>query len=227
MKKPSLSSPVIAAADLRTTSLTEAVYEALRESIINTHEPPGSILTENAVAQRFGVARPTAKAALERLVAQGLLRRKAHRAAQVPTLTRADIEDLYATRMIIEEAIVGLLASRGVVPPHTLAAHRELQALTDSDESPPFARTDLNFHQALVAGYGSARLSRMHESILGEVQLCMGQLQANQLLRTKDIIGQHQGIIDAIESRDPELARFLIRRHIINARDRLLTRFLE
>ena len=34
--------------------------------------------------------------------------------------------------------------------------------------------------------------------------------------------GQHQGIVDAIIARDVELAEFLIRRHIVNARDRLL-----
>jgi DNA-binding GntR family transcriptional regulator len=55
----------------------------------------------------------------------------------------------------------------------------------------------------------------------------MGQLQSHHLLRAKDIMTQHRGLIDAVETRDAELAGFLIRRHIINARDRLLTRFAE
>jgi DNA-binding GntR family transcriptional regulator len=78
-----------------------------------------------------------------------------------------------------------------------------------------------------VAGYGSLRLVRMHDLLLGEVQLCMGQLQSQKLIRTQDINKQHQGVLDAIETRDVELAVFLIRRHIFHARDRLLTRFEE
>ena len=207
--------------------LSEAVYEALRESIVTQGDPPGAALTEHAIAGRYGVARPTAKAALERLVADGLLRRQAHRAAQVPRLDRADIEDLYATRLLIEEAALSALAKRRLLPPRALAAHQEIIEFAERGEDAPFARPDMEFHQALVLGHGSPRLSRMHDLIMGEIQLCMGQLQSHHLLRAQDIVVQHQGLIDAIADRDPELVSFLIRRHITNARDRLLTRFAE
>jgi DNA-binding GntR family transcriptional regulator len=207
--------------------LSEAVYEALRESIVTLGDPPGAVLTENAVASRYRVARPTAKAALDRLVAEGLLRREAHRAAQVPRLDRADIEDLYATRLVIEESALLALAKRAFIPPGAMAAQREIVEFAERGEDAPFARPDMVFHQALVLGHGSLRLSKMHALIMGEIQLCMGQLQSHHLLRAKDIVVQHQGLLDAIQNRDPELASFLIRRHIINARDRLLTRFAE
>jgi DNA-binding GntR family transcriptional regulator len=212
---------------VKPTPLSEAVYEALRESIVTLKDPPGALLTEKAIAARYGVARPTAKAALERLVAEGLLRRRAHRAAQVPELSRADIEDLYAARLLIEEATIIALAKRAHVPAAALKAQREIVDFSDTGEDAPFARPDLNFHHALVVGHGSPRLSRMHELIMGEIQLCMGQLESHQLLRAKEIVAQHQGLLDAIEARDPELAGFLIRRHIVNARDRLLSRFAE
>lgn len=214
-------------ADLKATPLTEAVYEALRESIITLADPPGTVLTENGVATRYGVARPTAKAAVERLVSEGLLRREAHRAAQVPRLNRTDIEDLYSARLVIEEAAIMALAKRGYVPPAAKSAQSEIEDFAARGEDAPFARPDMLFHQALVVGHGSVRLSRMHELIMGEIQLCMGQLQSHHLLRAKDIMTQHRGLIDAVEARDAELAGFLIRRHIINARDRLLTRFAE
>lgn len=214
-------------AEAKSPPLTEAVYEALRESIVTLGDPPGAALTENAIAGRYGVARPTAKAALDKLVAEGLLRREAHRAAQVPRLDRADIEDLYATRLLLEEAALTALAKRGYVPPRALTAQREINEFAERGEDAPFARPDMVFHQSLVLGHGSVRLSKMHALIMGEIQLCMGQLQSHHLLRAQDIVIQHQGLLDAIQHRDPELASFLIRRHIINARDRLLTRFAE
>lgn len=207
------------------TLLADAVYRALRRSIVSIEDEPGSILTEKAVSQRFGVARPTAKAALERLVAAGLLHRSAHRAAVVPLLSPADIEDLYATRLVVEQAVVERLASRGRVPAQAVAAQDVLRKNAHRDDQGAFAAADLMFHQALVAAIGSARMTRMHDLILGEVELCMGQLEIHSLVSVVDVLKQHQGILDAIESRDPELAVFLMRRHILGARDRLLTGF--
>ena len=209
---------------LKTTSLPDAVYEALRESIVLLHDEPGTVLTETAVAVRYGVARPTAKAALERLVNEGFLRREAHRAARVPELTRDDIEDLYASRALIEVAALGNLATIREVPEGAGSAHRELLDIVRAGR-PGFARADMTFHRALVVGQHSPRLTRMHALIMGEIELCIGQVQVRQLLRASEIAEQHQGILDAVEGGHVELARTLTKHHIEMSRDRLLAKY--
>ncbi|HWH97763.1 MAG TPA: GntR family transcriptional regulator, partial [Pseudolysinimonas sp.] len=138
------------------TTMPDAIFETLRGRIIDQSEPPGSALTESAVALRFGVARPTAKLAIERLVGDGLLRRETHRAARVPELTRDDIVDLFATRRLIEAAATASLAGGGTIPADALAAHRDLLGI--AHEGGPFAAQDAAFHRALVAGQPSPRL---------------------------------------------------------------------
>jgi DNA-binding GntR family transcriptional regulator len=209
---------------LKTTSLPDAVYEALRESIVLLQDAPGSVLSETAVATRYGVARPTAKAAVERLVTEGFLRREAHRAARVPQFSRADIEDLYASRAVIEEAALGNLARDGDLPYKAESAHRELLEIARAGR-PGFARADVTFHRELVVGQRSPRLTRMHALIMGEVELCIGQLQAHQLLRASEVAEQHQGILDAVQLGDEGLTRALTRQHIETSRDRLLAKY--
>ena len=210
---------------LKTTSLPDAVYEALRESIVTLKAAPGSVLTETAVATRYGVARPTAKVAVERLVAEGFLRREKHRAARVPELTRADIEDLYASRAVIEVAALGNLAQDGGdVPYEAEAAHRELLEIVRAGR-PGFARADVMFHRSLVVGQRSPRLARMHALIMGEIEMCIGQVQVHQLLQASEIAEQHQGILNAVRLGDAELARQLTRHHIETSRDRLLAKY--
>jgi DNA-binding GntR family transcriptional regulator len=208
---------------LKTTSLPQAVYDALRESIVTVQDAPGSLLTEVAVASRFGVARPTAKAAIERLVSEGLLVRRAHHAASVPQLSRDDIVDLYASRAVIEEAALRNLRS---VPAGALAAQREVLAYEGTD-SAPFARADITFHRELVLGQHSPRLARMHTLIMGEIELCIGQVLSQRLLSSAEVAVQHQGILDAVASGDHDLAARLTRAHIEGARDKLLERFDE
>lgn len=214
---------------LAVTRVPDAVYEALRESILSQREAPGTAVTEQAIADRFGVARPTAKVALERLVAEGLLRREAHKTARVPELTRDDIVDLYANRAIVEEAALRTLATDGVVPIAAIAAQRMLvDAASDAstaDHSGPLARADIAFHRALVEAQRSPRLARLHALLMGEIELCTGQVQAHRLLALDDVVAQHQGILDAVATGDPERAGTLTRAHIEGARDRLLARY--
>lgn len=210
---------------LRTTSLPEAVYEALRGSIVTGTVAPGSLMTETAIAVHYEVARPTAKAALERLVGEGLLTRQAHRAARVPELDRDDIVDLYSNRALIEEAALHNLAVTAAVPPTALALHRELLEHAANDDRAALARTDIDFHRALVVAQHSPRLSRMHSLIMGEIEICIGQVQAHQLIRAADVAEQHQGILDAVAVGDVALAGRLTREHIFNARDRLLRKY--
>lgn len=203
--------------DTGPTVLPEAIYDALRAGIIDQTFAPGSTITESAVTTRFDVARPTAKMAIERLVTEGLLRREKHRAARVPQLDRDDIVDLFDNRAIVESAALARLAAAGILPPDAIAANRALLATTDGT----FATHDIAFHRALVAGQPSSRLARMHDLLMGEIELCIGQVQAAHLLTAAEVGHQHQGILDAVLAGDAALASRLSDDHIAGSRDRL------
>jgi DNA-binding GntR family transcriptional regulator len=202
------------------TVLPAAIYDELRGRILAQADAPGTAFTESAIALRFGVARPTAKMAIERLVAEGLLRRESHSAARIPELSRDDILDLFESRAIIEGAALARLAAGGTIPAEALAAHRAQQAGVAGDE--PYAALDIAFHRSLVTGQSSPRLIRMHSLLMGEIELCIGQVQANHLRTASDVSRQHQGILDAVTAGDSALAEQLTREHIAESRERLL-----
>lgn len=199
--------------------LPETIYEQLRALIVAQTYGPGASITESAVALRFGVARPTAKMAIERLVTEGLLRRELHQSARVPQLDAHDITDLFDNRAVVESAAVAALT---VVPAAAMTAHRALLASNDD-----FAQNDIAFHRALVAGQPSPRLARMHALLMGEIELCIGQVQAAHLLTAAQVGEQHQGILNAITAGDSAAAARLTREHIAGSRDRLLSHHRE
>jgi DNA-binding GntR family transcriptional regulator len=200
--------------------LPGAIYDDLRTRILSQADAAGATFTESAVAEQFGVARPTAKMAIERLVAEGLLRREAHQAARVPELSRDDIVDLLDSRAIVEGAAIARLAQSGTIPAEALAAHRALQ----SGET-AYAPLDIAFHRALVTGQSSSRLVRMHSLLMGEIELCIGQVLANHLRSTRDVVAEHQGILDAVTAGDSTLAERLTREHIARSQQRLLEHY--
>src|SRR5690348_1475591 len=80
----------------------DAVVAALRTAILAGVVAPGDTVTEALVADTYGVARPTARIAIDRLVADGILAREPHHAARVRRLHRDDITDLFAARAAVE-----------------------------------------------------------------------------------------------------------------------------
>ena len=203
--------------------LPDTIYDSLRRGIVDQSHAPGSMITESLVASLFGVARPTARLSIERLVGEGLLRRENHRAARVPELDRADIIDIFDNRSIIETEAAAALARLGSVPLPAVRAHDAL--LHDVETNAPFAANDTAFHRFLVEGQPSPRLARLHSLLMGEVELCIGQIQADQLRQPETVAREHQAILDAIVGRDPTEAARLTRDHIRSSRDALVARW--
>lgn len=200
----------------------DAVVAALRGLILDATIAPGTAVTEALVSERFDVARPTARIAIDRLVAEGLLVREPHHAARVRKLERDDIADLFASRAAIEAAAVELLAASAEVPSIARDAHDALRAL-DADAS--YAPADIAFHRALVQGSPSTRLPKLHELLMGEIELAIAQVEAHRLRSVTEVAAEHGRILDAVDAGDAALAGHLTRAHILASRDRLLAHY--
>jgi DNA-binding GntR family transcriptional regulator len=200
----------------------DAVVAALRGAILARGLTSGTALTEAHVSRSYGVARPTARIAIDRLVADGLLVREPHHAARVRLLDRDDIADLFVSRAAIEVAAVELLAETSTVPADASAANREL---LEQPTSAPYAATDLVFHRALVHGTPSTRLPRLHDLLMGEIELGIAQVEAHRLRSGDEVAREHQAILDAIAGGDVADAGVLARAHVLSSRDQLLAHY--
>jgi DNA-binding GntR family transcriptional regulator len=205
------------------SSLTDALYESVRKRIVNGEIPQGEKLTEVRLATEYKVARPTAKAALERLTAVGLLRRTAHKTAVVPLLDEDEIRDLFFSRVTIEKAAVSALAATGEVPADAARAQVAIEYAARDRLFEDQVEADITFHTALVAAVGSRRLSRMHELIIGEVHLTMGQYQAHRKVDPSTVASEHAAILKAIADGAPDAAADHLAYHLEQAQARLLT----
>lgn len=201
-------------------SIVEAVAADLRKSLFSGDLTSDAQLTEAEVSANYGVARPTAKAAIEKLVAEGLLHRGLHKTARVPVLGREDVRDLCLTRSLIETELVVRLAEQRLVPSETMRSHAALKAIGPGSGTAMIGPV-VDFHVTLVQAIGSPRTSRLYGALMGEMRLCMTQMQARRILSDKPIIEEHERIIDRIAAGDPDGAARELRQHLRNAELRL------
>lgn len=206
---------------LSVSSLTDALSDALRLRIIEGKLGPGEGLAEAGLAKQYEVARPTAKAAIERLVSEGLLERAAHKTARVPVMSLERVQDMYYARDFLESQAYRYLAERKALPEEAIEANERLRIASDNHALSEFVDSDIDFHRTLIDALGSARITKIHRSLINEMRLCLVQVQSHNLLEPTIISTEHGLILEAIRNGDPNLAAQRGRAHLERARKQL------
>lgn len=205
------------------TSIVDAIATDLRTRILTgelTSEVP---LTETQIGTSYDVARPTAKASIEKLVAEGLLVRGVHKTARVVDLGPDSVRDIYLARAYLESEVLRRLARTRTVPEGAAEANRDIAAVGDSVMA--VVEPDMRFHTSLIDAVGSERTSKMYRSLVSEVRLCMTRVQSLHLLSTDLIRAEHQKLLELIEAGDGDGAALLLDEHLGRARERLVAAF--
>lgn len=202
-------------------SIVEAVASDIRQRIFSGELGSAQALTETEVATSYEVARPTAKAAIEKLVAEGLLVRGAHKTARVTDLGPDSVRDIYLARAYLESEVLRRLAALRTVPAGAVQANRDIAGLTTGAPL-DVVEPDMRFHTSLIDALGNERISRMYSSLVAEVRLCMSRVQSLHLLDTALIQAEHQKLLELIEAGAGEEAAQLLDQHLGRARERLV-----
>jgi DNA-binding GntR family transcriptional regulator len=205
------------------TSIVDAIATDLRTRILAGELTTEVHLTETEMATSYDVARPTAKAAIEKLVAEGLLVRGVHKTARVVELGPDSVRDIYLARAYLESEVLRRLARTRTVPEGAAQANRDIAAVGESPMA--VVEPDMRFHMSLIDALGSERTSKMYRSLVSEVQLCMTRVQSLHLLGTALIQAEHQKLLELIEAGEGEAAALLLDEHLGRARERLVAAF--
>jgi DNA-binding GntR family transcriptional regulator len=80
----------------------EHVYQLLRSAIVMGGYPPGSPLRLQELSRQFGVSLIPIREALRRLEVERLVENQPNRGARVASISRADVEDAYNARILLE-----------------------------------------------------------------------------------------------------------------------------
>ncbi|GAA1288302.1 GntR family transcriptional regulator [Pseudonocardia aurantiaca] len=202
-------------------STAAVVADRIRVAIMRGTFPPGTQLGEVELAARLGVSRGPLREAMQRLVAEGLLRSESHRGLFVRDLDAADVRDVYIARTAVERA-AGLLILAG---DRAAAAERLTSALTTLEDAAgdpvALADADHHFHSEFVAAAGSPRLRRMADALLVETRMCLAALQET-LPPAAALIAEHRQMRDAVRDGDAERLTAVLEAHMADAVDRIL-----
>lgn len=201
----------------------DRVYKALRDIIVEQTLAVGARLPEDAVATRFGVSRTVVRAAIARLVADGLVERPRNQVARVASPTREEADDLMAVRAELEASIVARLvgtATKKQLDKLRTHIREEEAALQDRGKA---VRLSGEFHVLLASATGSKLFERYMVDIIARSSLVFtAQTTMNALCCSPR---EHSEILDAIARGDAVAAKARMRKHLDDCADRSRQRF--
>jgi len=93
-------------------ALSDDIYSAIKEDILNADALPGAILDEVQLMSRFGVSRTPVREALRRLVSDDLVGMEPHRSAYVKSVTLASISEFFEAYQLTQRMVFILSADR-------------------------------------------------------------------------------------------------------------------
>ena len=214
----------------RPPTLTAAVANAIRDSIMRGELLPGAPLREVELSQSLNTSRGTVREALRELQKEGTVEVIPYRGAFVTRMTPKKVREIYTLRALLEPYAVRLAMENKAF---TKTDHARLNEMVEElsrheadDNYSDMVATDMAIHHVLVEKCG-------HDLVIKTLQ----DLQALTFLfifSTKfyrsDMVADdvsHKAIIESVFGGDPSQAEQVLRQHITEAGTSLLRRMEE
>ena len=204
------------------STLTERVYEVIRNQILNQELPPGTWLKDSELAGSLGISNTPVREALRRLEAEGLVETIPRRGTFVKSLSQPEVMGLYEVREALETLAVRLTATRAGDAllqeiARTAELHRQMVHHGDPNR---YLELDRRFHELIAEGANNPILSAMLRMLADRIHI-VRRMDLGQ--RQDELSGQeHCEIATALLQRDAERTARLMEHHIRSHSRRVL-----
>ena len=202
---------------------TDQAIEGIRELIASGAVPPGGRLPkENELAARLGVSRGSLREAVRALELIGVVEARQGDGTYVTSLHASRLIEVFSVlvdfsqdesllellevRRLLEPAAAALAAARASAD-ELAAVHDAMQAMEAAGDPEALLAGDTAFHAAIAAATGNAALASLLENLSGPTIRARVWRAATEARAIDETLAEHRRIIDALEARDPELAR--------------------
>src|SRR3954466_2200555 len=191
----------------------EQVYRRVREAILEGELPPGTIMSQVALADDLGVSRTPLREALRMLQSGGLVDAQANRRVTVRPISATDLEELVVMRVALETEAIRLSVQR--LGPEDLASLdvrlAEMGHFAEAKDYTRWQAPHMAFHRGLTAPAGQ-RVNALLEQLSDHAE-GYRRVHIARSPKAWQTAG-HREILDAAKKRDREKAARLTAIHL-------------
>jgi DNA-binding GntR family transcriptional regulator len=190
--------------------------DVIREAIMDGRLAPRQRLKEEELARELGISRTPVREALLILQTDGLVEATPNRGATVRAYDADGLGDLYMLRAALEGVAARLAAER-------VTARDRFEAIAANGTLKELVKENLAFHDTILAIAGNDRIAQL---VRGVTELPLVYKSYLWYSPNQKVVSAHyhRTIVAALEARDPERAESVMKQHVFEARDVLVSR---
>lgn len=199
----------------RGTQGKATAVEELRRVIRRGDVAPGQRLVEAELVEQFGVTRGSVRAAIDELVAEGLIERIHNRGARVRTVSRQQAIEILECRKVLE----GLIAAKAAERVQSADIERlrgyadQLEAAVRDGEPLKYSSLNHELHTAIADIAGQLTAADLIGKLNAQIVKHQFQLSLRPG-RPQVSLREHLAVAEAVIARDPAAAEQAMRAHL-------------
>ncbi len=205
-------------------NLTLAVYDRIKEMMLNYDIVPGQRLVFVDLAEQLGVSRTPVNNALSILAKEGYLDFVPNQGYAVHKLTKDEAECLYEIREIMEVGTIAKAIRKMTEQKLQIFKRRKIEyenSITDRVHRMLFI-LDTEFHAAIIEMIGNSYLAERYRDICQRIFL-RHRIEDLRIERIKEIVCEHDALFEAVRIKDVDRAKELVKSHNKKAKENLFT----
>lgn len=201
-------------------SLKDRIYDSLRQAItsMNIYADDAELrLDERQLSEKLTISRTPIREALARLEQEGLVRIVPRKGVYIVRKTKQEILEMITVWAALESMaarLITLLASD-----QEIASLRKMFATFEDDQIQAhideYSDTNIKFHQTILSLSKCRLLKHTADGLFIHMRSIRARTISEKNRADRSIV-DHLHIIEALESRDTDLAERLVREHTLN-----------
>ena len=219
---------------LRTHSLVDLAYRAIKKDINTRTFLPGQKIIVRELAERYGTSETPIKQALNRLVTEGLVETFLRRGMRVKEMAWDWVQESLEARRMIEtfcakQAIIVVRCDKKIKKQFETNIKSHARILADASDMTKYfehSQLDYEFHRLLVSCSGNKKIIDIYKN-LGS-HLYMNYIYGLQKgSRIAEAFEEHKAIWNALKDQDLPLLIESIEKHLLNGKTNMGAIFKE
>lgn len=201
-------------------SLKDRIYDSLRQAItsMNIYADDAELrLDERQLSEKLAISRTPIREALARLEQEGLVRIVPRKGVYIVRKTKQEILEMITVWAALESMAARLITLHA--SDQEIASLRKMFATFEGDQIQAhideYSDTNIKFHQTILNLSKCRLLKDTADGLFIHMRSIRARTISEQNRADRSIV-DHLHIIEALESRDTELAERLVREHTLN-----------
>ena len=201
-------------------SLKDKIYDSLKKGIASMDiyaEDVELRLDERRLAEKLEISRTPVREALARLEQEGLVHIVPRRGVYIVRKSKAQILEMITVWAALESMAARLVVDNA--SDEEIGSLKNMFSTFEGDQLQAhideYSETNIKFHQAILSMSQCALIREMADNLFIHMRSIRARTMSEEDRISRSII-DHMHIIEALESRDSDLAARLVREHSLN-----------